>query len=186
MNKLLLASVCLLAPVAAFAFDQAAVDTRVKDDLAKKIEGSAVIVEAVKAQNAKNAAMDQAAIDAADKAWREETKAAAKPTIDGVLGSAASKELKALVEGSGGFYNEVFVMDAKGLNVAQSDVTSDLWQGDEDKFTKSFGAGDAGYFADKVEFDESSQSFSTQVSAAVKDPATGKAIGAVTFGVVAE
>lgn len=186
MKKLLLASVCLLAPAAVFAFDQAAVETRVKDDLAKKIEASPVIVEAIKAQNAKNAGMDQAAIDAADKAWRAETKEAAKPTIDAVLGNDASKELKALVEGSGGFYSEVFVMDDKGLNVAQSSATSDYWQGDEDKFTKSYGVGDNGFFADKVEFDESSQSFSTQLSATVKDPATGKAIGAVTFGVVAE
>ncbi|MCP5404758.1 MAG: hypothetical protein H6922_00825 [Pseudomonadaceae bacterium] len=186
MKQFLFAATLAVLPMAGFCFDQAEVDAKVKADLAAKIEGSAVIVEAIKAQNAKNAGMDQAAIDAADKAWRAETKADAKPTIDAILATPASGELKAMVDGSDGFYTEIFVMDNKGLNVAQSGQTSDLWQGDEDKFSRSFGAGDNGYFTDEVQFDESSKSFSTQVSAAVKDPATGKAIGAVTFGVSAK
>ncbi len=36
---------------------------------------------------------------------------------------------------------EVFVMDARGLNVAASDVTSDYWQGDEEKFSETFPKG---------------------------------------------
>ncbi len=77
-------------------------------------------------------------------------------------------------------------MDALGLNVAASGVTSDYWQGDEDKYSKSYGAGPGAVFVDAIEFDESSQSYQGQVSFSLTDPVTGQMIGAVTVGLNAE
>jgi hypothetical protein len=76
-------------------------------------------------------------------------------------------------------------MDNHGLNVAQSAVTSDFWQGDEDKWQQSYGdgTGDGAVHISEVEFDESTGVFQSQVSLPIKDPATGKLIGAITFGV---
>jgi hypothetical protein len=74
-------------------------------------------------------------------------------------------------------------MDAKGLNVAQSTVTSDYWQGDEDKFSMSFGAGADAIHLGEIEQDESTQAFQSQVSITIVDPQTGAPIGAVTAGV---
>ena len=140
------------------------------------------IIDAIKAQNAANAALDQAGIDALDQKWRAEVEADSHPMIDGVLSSAVSAFLKAKQEASGGTITEVFVTDAKGLNVGQSDVTSDYWQGDEDKFTKSFGAGAGALFVDAAEKDESTQMLQSQASMTIVDE-TGKPIGAVTIGV---
>ncbi|MFZ2620853.1 MAG: hypothetical protein WAX89_08290 [Alphaproteobacteria bacterium] len=178
----LLASVAL--PMGAFALDAEAVKKQVVADVAAKI-ATPEIIAAIKAQNAAHAGLDDAGIKAKDDAWRAETQAAAKPMIDAVLANATSTALKAVKDGSAGMYTEIFIMDNKGLNVGQSDVTSDYWQGDEDKFSKSFGAGADGVFMDEVEFDESAQVFNTQVSVAIKDE-TGAAIGAVTVGVAAE
>lgn len=50
--------------------------------------------------------------------------------------TAAAKKLKEFQEKSGGKVVEFFVTDAKGGNVCQSQVTSDWFQGDEEKFTK--------------------------------------------------
>ena len=77
-------------------------------------------------------------------------------------------------------------MDDKGLNVGQSDVTSDYWQGDEAKWQKSFSAGPGAIFVDKVEKDESTQTFQTQISIAIVDPSSNKVVGAVTVGVDVE
>lgn len=140
------------------------------------------IVDAIKAQNAANAALDQAGIDALDQKWRAEVEADSHPMIDAVLASAISTFLKGKQEGSGGTITEVFVTDAKGLNVGQSDVTSDYWQGDEDKFTKSFGAGADALFVDAAEKDESTQMLQSQASMSIVDE-TGKPIGAITIGV---
>lgn len=43
-------------------------------------------------------------------------------------------------------YAEIFVMDNQGANVAMSDKTSDYWQGDEDKFVRSFAGGEGKVF----------------------------------------
>lgn len=145
-----------------------------------------VVVDAVKAQNAKNAGLTQADIDALDQQWRAETSAAAKPLIDETLANQLSGYLKNVKDGSKGLYTEIFVMDNKGLNVGQSDVTSDYWQGDEEKWQNSYGAGPDALLIGEVEQDESTQRFQTQVSLPVVDPANGQVIGAVTIGVDVE
>jgi hypothetical protein len=141
-----------------------------------------IIIDAVKAQNAKHAALAQGDIDGLDKQWRAEVDGGEHKMIDEVVGNPVSKFLREKQEASNGVISEVFVMDAKGLNVGQSDVTSDYWQGDEDKFQKSFGAGPAGFFVDGVEKDESTQALQSQASITIVDEA-GAPIGAVTIGI---
>jgi hypothetical protein len=148
----------------------------------KTIAANPVLVAAIVAQNAASAGYDQAKIDELDKQWRAEVDAASKPLIDATLANEASVYLAKVQEESGGKFTEIFATDAKGLNVAQSTVTSDYWQGDEDKFTKSFGAGADAVFLGEVEQDESTQTFQSQVSITVVDP-TGASIGSITFGV---
>jgi hypothetical protein len=144
------------------------------------------VVDAVKAQNAKNAALDEGKIKELDQTWRAETSAAAKPMITAVLGNSLSGYLKSQKEAGQGLYTEIFVMDNKGLNVGQSDVTSDYWQGDEAKWQKTYQVGaDAVHISD-VEQDESTQTFQSQVSVPVVDPASKEVIGAVTVGVNVE
>lgn len=142
-----------------------------------------MIVDAVKAQNRKNAGLSKADIDRLDKQWRSETRASQRPLIDGVMATGVSKRLQDIRSEGRGLITEVFVMDNKGLNVGQSDVTSDYWQGDEDKWQKTYLSGADAIFIDEVEFDESTQTFQSQLSLPVVDPDTGDVIGAVTFGI---
>jgi hypothetical protein len=142
-----------------------------------------IVVAAIVAQNAVTGGYDQAQIDALDTQWRAEVGAASKPLIDATLANAASQYLAGVQDASAGKYTEIFVMDAKGLNVGQSTLTSDYWQGDEDKFTMSFGAGADAVHIGEIEQDESTQIFQSQVSVPISDPATGAVIGAVTVGV---
>lgn len=147
------------------------------------IAADPVIIAALTAQNATTGAYDQAKIDELDLQWRAEVDAAAKPLIDATLANPASQHLVEVQAASAGKYAEIFVMDAKGLNVAQSTLTSDYWQGDEDKFTASFGAGAGAVHIGEIEQDESTQAFQSQVSIPITDPATGALIGAITVGV---
>lgn len=142
-----------------------------------------ILIDAINAQNALSSGYDQAKIDELDKQWRAEVGATSKPLIDATLSNAASKYLAEVQAESQGKYTEIFAMDAKGLNVAQSTLTSDYWQGDEDKFTASFGAGAGAVHIGEIEQDESTQAFQSQVSVPITDPATGALIGAITVGV---
>lgn len=141
-----------------------------------------VIVEAVKAQNAANAALDASTILTLDQTWRSEAVSNLHPMIDRVLGNPLSVFLRKKQEELGGSITEIFVTDSRGLNVGQSEVTSDYWQGDEDKFIKSFGAGAGALFVDHAERDESTQMLQSQASMTIVDE-TGKPIGAITVGV---
>jgi hypothetical protein len=102
------------------------------------------------------------------------------------VGNPLSAYLRELKKQHEMVITEMFVMDAKGLNVGQSDITSDYWQGDEAKWQKSFGAGAGAVFVDDVDWDESTQRFQTQISTTISDPVTQEVIGAITIAVDAD
>ncbi len=188
MRKIVLAAMAIifLAPAAYAAGEH---EGPIRELVKNQIKGwtaNPAIVAAVKAQNGKHAGLAQADIDALDKKWRAEPDAGSKPMIDELLGRPASKKLAGYKNGGEGLFSEIFVMDNKGLNVAQSDVTSDYWQGDEAKWKKTFLAGPDALFIDEVEFDESTQTYQAQVSVSIADPDSGESIGAITVGVNVE
>ena len=156
-----------------------------KTKVAAWLNNSAVI-EAIKAQNAKNASVGQSEIDKLDKEWRAEVKSGGGKLTSSVLNNALSSYLKKVKADSHGLYTEIFVMDNKGLNVGQSDVTSDYWQGDEAKWQKTFKMGPQAVHVGSVKTDESTQTLQSQLSLPVVDPASGQVIGAVTVGVNVE
>ena len=169
----------------AFAGEYDAALTDLATSKLKEIAANPELVSAVKAQNAETAGYDQAKIDALDTQWRAEVDATAKPLIDATLGNAASAYLLSVQEASEGMFTEIFAMDAKGLNVGQSGVTSDYWQGDEGKWQNTFAVGADAVDIGEVEQDESTQTFQSQVSVTIVDD-TGAPIGAITFGVNVE
>jgi glycerol-3-phosphate dehydrogenase len=157
--------------------------TRFAQETARAWTNDPEIIAAIKAQNARHASISQSEIDQLDKQWREQTKASERPLIDQVLSTTLSKKLAETKNQARGMITELFVMDNKGLNVGQSDATSDYWQGDEDKWQKTYLAGPGAMFIDEIEMDESTQTFQSQLSLSIADPATGQVIGAVTVGV---
>jgi len=138
-----------------------------------------LVVQAIRAQNVETAGLPQSEIDRLDTQWRGETVDGA--LISSVLGNELSHHFRDLKEDGGGLFAEIFATDAKGLNVGQSDPTSDYWQGDEAKWKGPFLTGEIEI--GDVEFDESSQAYQSQVSIPIIDPATGARIGALTVGV---
>lgn len=144
------------------------------------------IISAIQSQNTMTSGFDEAHIVDLDTVWRAEVGGADTPTINPVLNNAAADFLRTQVALMDGMITEVFIMDSVGLNVAASGVTSDYWQGDEDKFIKTYAAGaEAVHFSD-VDFDESSQSYQAQISLTIVDPSSGTPIGAMTVGVLAD
>lgn len=138
------------------------------------------VISAIKAQNVANAGLSQGDIDKLDKQWRAEVGAGGGPLINKLMATKLSAYLKKVKDDSQGLYTEIFVMDNKGLNVGQSDVTSDYWQGDEGKWQKTFKVGAGAVDVGDVEEDESTQQIQAQLSVSIADG--GNVIGAVTIG----
>ena len=76
-------------------------------------------------------------------------------------------------------------MDARGLNVAASQPTSDYWQGDEANFSETYMVGPNAVHFSEIEFDDSTQTEQAQMSFTINHPTTGEPIGAITVGVFA-
>lgn len=172
-----------MAPVAHAAGEN---DAAIRNLVNSRIKGwvsDPMLVNAIKTQNSNHSGLTQSNIDTLDKKWRAETGATNKPLIDDLLSRPASKKLAGYKNDGEGLFTEIFVMDNRGLNVAQSDATSDYWQGDEAKWKKTYLAGPDAVFIDEVEFDESTQTYQAQVSLAIADPDSGSVIGAITIGV---
>ena len=135
-----------------------------------------VILAAVKKANSENQTLEQ--IKKKDEVWRK------TPGIDDFMTSLLQSECARYIRGiqeKNAYYSEIFVMDNQGANVAMTDKTSDYWQGDEDKFIRSYNNGKGAVFVDQVEFDDSAQAYLVQVSVPVMDGET--CIGAITFGI---
>jgi hypothetical protein len=139
------------------------------------------ILNAIIAQNAAHAGLSQAEIDDLDARWRSELSRADRPMIEAQLSNPLSLYLKGRQRAAEGLITEIFVMDNRGLNVGQSDITSDYWQGDEAKWQKSFRTGHL--HIDEPDRDDSTQLMQSQASLPIRDPASGAVIGAITVGV---
>lgn len=142
---------------------------------------SPIVALSVNTQNERHKAIVQDDIVKLDRQWVEERKAADKPLIAATLSSPLSGYLIRVQAGSLGLYSELFVTDAHGLNVGQSGITSDYWQGDEAKFKKTFLVGPDTVFVDDPEFDKETKTWRAQVNLTVSDPQTKAAIGAATI-----
>ena len=172
------------APAAAGQDHVALITAAVENELRGQIASPAVIA-AIAAQNDRHAGLTQADIDKMDQTWRAEVGSGGGAMVSAVLSNPTSQALRAVQAAHAGMITEIFVMDMHGLNVGQSDPTSDYWQGDEAKFQKTYPVGPDALFVDEVEFDESTQTLQSQVSFTLVD-AAGAPVGAVTVGMNVE
>lgn len=159
---------------------------RVDGKVIEQVRGflaSEIVQMSVKDQNRKYAGRTEDEITELDNKWRKETEAKSKPLISATLSNPLSAYLTRVQANSNGLFTEIFVMDDKGMNVGQSSISSDYWQGDEDKWQKTFLVGGNAVFIDVPEFDPKLKANVVQLNMSVEDPQTRKAIGAATFQV---
>lgn len=134
-----------------------------------------VVIKAVLASNKAHARLMQSDIDELDAKWKAKDQALRDSTMKNELAAFLVKKKEA----SGGVITEAFVMDDRGLNVGQTDGTSDMWQADEAKWQKTYPVAADAIFVDKVEEDGGKKIAQVSVTIAEK----GNPIGAVTFGI---
>lgn len=141
------------------------------------------IIEALKNSNSYHQYLTSKDIERLDEQWRQEFRAPSKPLIYSILNNALSVMLRGKQAEADGIITEILIMDAKGLAIAESDITSDYWQGDELKWQNTYLAGANVTFIDRAEKDDSTQMLQAQASMTISDPETGQPIGAITVGV---
>ena len=161
---------------------QSLITPSVVQDMRQWIETEIVRIS-VDAQNSRLTKLGQDEIDALDKQWRAERESDDKPLIAATLSNPLSVYLARLQGKSLGLYAEIFVMDQNGLNVGQSSITSDFWQGDEAKFQKTYDVSGDALFVDEPEWDADARIWRGQVSFTLTEADSDASIGAVTMEV---
>ncbi|WMS43288.1 hypothetical protein RDV64_02475 [Acuticoccus sp. MNP-M23] len=116
-----------------------------------------------------------------DAQWRQERERERKPLIVATLSNPLSTYVKRVQARSVGLYVEIILTDHHGLNVGQSSITSDMWQGDEAKFQKTYELGPGSIFIDEAEWHEETKTWRAQLNLTIEDPANGELLGAATF-----
>lgn len=147
----------------------------VKDRLIKESHNN-IFASAIETQNEKKLSL--AEIQKMDQEW----VAAEEPTPlqNRMMNNNVAKEIKRIIAKNSAIV-EAFVMDDQGANVGQNNLTSDYWQGDEDKWKKSYNDGKGGINVGTIKFDKSANAQIQIVSIPVMD-GQNKVIGAVAFG----
>ncbi len=111
-----------------------------------------------------------------DRMWREGKKEAfARSLQENKSGHFLKKRIL-----ENRLYTEAFLCDDQGAVVGEYPMTSDYWQGDEDKFLKSFNGGEGQVYIGPIEFDESSGEISVQISVPVRSQ--GATVGVLVVG----
>ncbi len=135
-----------------------------------------LLVRAVRKQNASGLTPEE--IARREKAWRATKELT--PFKLSLQTSSAGRFLKAQIQRSTSF-NEGFLTDNQGANVAAFPATSDYWQGDEDKWINSFNGSTGRIYIGALELDENTNTVAAHVSAPVLD--RGQTIGVLVVGV---
>lgn len=180
--SLLLFTLCVGVPKVGLSQDMAPSVSIIDGDAIQEIKDwlkNPVVEMSITAQNKKYQNLSQDEIDKLDKQWRAERKSEDQPLVAAILSNPLSSYLTQIQAASGGLFTEIFVMDAHGLNVGQSAITGDFWQGDEAKFQKTFPNGADAIFIDEAELNDDTKTWRAQVNLTVSDQ-SNKPIGAVT------
>lgn len=180
--SLLIVGLCVGAPMDGKAQDMAPSVSIIDANAIEAIKDwlkNPVVEMSIAAQNKKYQNLSQEEVDKLDKQWREERKSEDQPLVAAILSNPLSNYLTQIQAASGGLFTEIFVMDAHGLNVGQSAITGDFWQGDEAKFQKTFPNGADAIFIDEAELNDDTKTWRAQVNLTVNDQ-NNTPIGAVT------
>ena len=149
------------------------------DAVVRPMVKNPVVMKAIKDQNIKFGDVSKTDIQVLDSTYRAEVETGRFEMIAALTAKPVSRYLKAKQDGSQGIIIEFFVTDKNGLNVGESRPTVDYWQGDENKYLKTFARDSDEVFIDRAERDDVTQILETQASFTIRDE-TGKAIGIAT------
>lgn len=133
-----------------------------------------IIVEAIQRANIETKDLTLTEILERDQRWR--VSQGVDDFVRPFLTNETARTLIEFQESHPGF-SEIFVTDVRGLNVGQTNKTTDYYQADEDWWTYAYDGGRGKASHGSIEFDESSQAEAIALYVPVRDPATQKVIG---------
>lgn len=148
---------------------------RLMRDLARNVMDDPVLMTALRQSAATPLTAELMA--ARDRQWRDEAKPGRGELVDAYLNSAASARLRIIRQPHAPLLADLLLVDAQGVNLALTRLTSDYVQADEPKFRQTFPKGGGTFLLEPAALDESVQDYVVTASLSVADPADGRPLG---------
>jgi hypothetical protein len=148
-------------------------------NIGKKISRTPEVTRAVLDKN--QVSMSITEIEKINQRWIS-NPTGSNPNIAKIMNTELSSKLKKKVKALSWYISEIFVTDSKGRIVAMSSVTSDYYQGDEEKWIRSFNDGNGQLFVSQRVYDESTSYFVFNVATPIFD-SNNQTIGVVVLGI---
>jgi len=161
----------------------------IKEQLIRKIERWKRLpkLEALlKASDIKSRSLTKQEIDERDKKWTQAFMHNDFSYSIKLMDQEMSAQLREIKKQSQEMITEIIVTDVRGLNVAVSDMTSDYWQGDEEKFTEAFAKPANTMHFGEINYDESTKRFQLHLSVPLYSEEKFEPLGVMVFGVDVE
>lgn len=140
----------------------------------------------LKEHNLKSHRFSKQEVEERDKKWMQAFMQNDFSYSIDLVDQALSAQLREIKKQSQDMITEIIVTDARGLNVAISDMTSDYWQGDEEKFTEVFSKPANTMHFGEISYDESTKRFQLQLSVPLYTEEKFEPLGVMVFGVDVE
>lgn len=147
---------------------------RSKTDIFRPILSNKLIIEEVKASNQKNKDLTPEEILELDEKFRKSN--GNDNFAEQFSTNRAAKELIEFQENNPVF-SEIFITDKFGLNVAQTNKTTDYYQADEEWWMNAYNDDKGKEYHGSIEFDESAQAEAISVYIPIIDRDTNEIIG---------
>lgn len=141
-----------------------------------EVAGHPLIIDTVKKYNERNKGLSKEDIAKMDQAWMDSKGVTS--LMQEFLAGPAAEFLIEFQEAHNG-YAEIFLTDARGLNAAMTNKTSDYNQADEEWWVKCYAGGRGFAYYGAIEYDESAMSESIAVYVPVKDPGDQGVVGVI-------
>lgn len=162
---------------------------QIKELLARKIERWKQLPKLeslLKERNLKSRRLSQQEIAERDKKWIRAFLQNDFAYPINLVDQEMSARLREIKKQSQDVITEIIITDARGLNVAISDMTSDYWQGDEEKFTEVFAKPANTLHFGEINYDESTKRFQLHLSVPLYSEKKFEPLGVIVFGVDVE
>ena len=130
-----------------------------------------IVLDAVRSANVRERDVTPAQIEELDRKWRSSGEEIAQELTD-----KKCNESLILFQRTFRAFAEIFVTSVRGLNVCETNKTTDYYQADEDWWKRTFSRG-MPQRQSSLEFDESAGVFAVPVYVPVHDPTSGNVIG---------
>ncbi|MFV3128726.1 hypothetical protein [Niveispirillum sp. KHB5.9] len=140
------------------------------------------LIPALLAASRANGAVPVQQIMAADQDFQAHRTEQAYPAALTLHDHPLTALLSRLRAASGGVVSEILLFDNVGMTLAADPMPSDLWQADEAKYSMTVPQGPDAVFIDNIDFDQSTNQFSVQVSLTIAGDQPGQVIGGLTVG----